>query len=74
MFYEYTVLLTNGSVIIPRTSTLTLRLPLEFIDKVHHYSEVLRLKPSVLASMILQDNLEDWVQNYAKKVYKEVVE
>jgi hypothetical protein len=59
---------------IPRTSTLTLRLPLELIDQVNHYSEILRLKPSTLASMILQDKLEEWVTQYAKKVYKDVVE
>jgi len=74
VFCVYTVLKTNGSVNITRTSTLTLRLPIEFIDEIHHFSEVLRLKPSVLASMILQDNLEEWVRNYAKKVYKEVIE
>ena len=60
--------------LIPKSSTITLRLPLEFIKAIHHYSEVLRLKPSVLASMILQDDLETWVKNYAKTVYKEVLE
>ena len=59
---------------MPRSSTLTLRLPLEFIDEIHKYAEILRLKPSVLASMILQDNLETWVKEYAKKVYKEVID
>ena len=59
---------------IPRSSTLTIRLPIEFIDQIHHYAEILRLKPSVLASMILQDDLESWVKAYAKKVYDEVLE
>ena len=59
---------------IPRTSTLTLRLPLDLIDEINRYSEILRLKPSTLASMILQDKLDEWVKEYAKKVYKDVIE
>lgn len=58
---------------IPRTSTLTLRLPLELIDEINRYSEILRLKPSTLASMILQDKLDEWVKDYAEKVYKDVL-
>ncbi len=61
-------------VIIPRTSTLTLRLPLELIDEINRYAEILRLKPSTLCSMILQDKLDEWVKDYAKQVYKDVLE
>ena len=61
-------------MIIPRTSTLTLRLPLDLIDEINRYSEILRLKPSTLAAMILEDKLDEWVKEYAKKVYKDVLE
>ena len=61
-------------LIIPRTSTLTLRLPLDLIDEINRYSEILRLKPSTLAAMILEDKLDEWVKEYAKKVYKDVLE
>ena len=61
-------------LIIPRTSTLTLRLPLDLIDEINRYSEIIRLKPSTLAAMILEDKLDEWVKEYAKKVYKDVLE
>lgn len=74
MFCVYVLLLILGSEIIPRTSTLTIRLPLDFLDELHKYAETLRLKPSVLASMILKDELEPWVKEYAKRVYDEVLD
>ena len=70
----YTLINIMEFLIIPRTSTLTLRLPLELIDQINHYSEILRLKPSTLASMILQDKLDSWVKEYAEKVYKDVID
>ena len=46
---------------------------LELIDKINGFSETLRIKPSTLCAMILEDKIEEWVQQYAERVYKDVL-
>ena len=53
---------------MPKTSTITIRLPLEVIHKLEEYAEFLCLKPSSLGALILQDKLEEWVKEYAQRV------
>ena len=57
---------------IPKTSTITIRLPMELIHQIEHFSEVLRIRPSSLCAMILEDKLKEWVKEYASKLDKEV--
>ena len=49
-------------------------MPRETLEKIEHYSDVLRLKQSTLCSMILQDKLEEWVKEYAEKIFVETSE
>jgi hypothetical protein len=58
--------------LIPRTSALTIRLPIETIEEIHHYAEILRLKPSTLCAMVINDKLSGWVKEYATKIYEDV--
>lgn len=60
--------------LITRTQSLTIRLPYETVEEIKKYSEFLRLKPTRLCSMVLQDSLKDWVKNYAKEIYEGVEE
>ena len=53
---------------MPKTSTITIRLPLEVIHKLEEYAETLYLKPSSLGALVLQDKLEEWVNEYARRV------
>ena len=53
---------------MPQTSTITIRLPLELIHKIEDYAETLRLKPSSLGALVLQDKLDEWVNDYVKRV------
>lgn len=46
---------------------------LELIDKINNFSETLRVKPSTLCAMVLEDKLEEWVHEYAERVYKDVI-
>lgn len=59
---------------MPRSTTLTIRMTFELLEELNKYSEILRLKPSTLANMILTDKMEEWVKEYAKKVYSEVID
>lgn len=47
-------------------------MPLETLEEIEHFAEILRLKPSTLCSMIIQDKLKEWVKSYAEQVYKDV--
>ena len=57
-----------------KTSTITVRLPLETLHEIEKLSEVTKLRPSVLCSYVLQDKLNEWVREYAQKISKEVKE
>ena len=59
---------------MPRTSTITIRLPLEVIHKLEEYAEFLCLKPSSLGALVLEEKLDEWVKEYAKRVSKLVEE
>ncbi|MHA1941530.1 MAG: hypothetical protein ACXACP_07820 [Candidatus Hodarchaeales archaeon] len=55
-----------------KTSTITIRLPLETLHEIDRLSELTKLRPSVLCSYVLQDKLHEWVREYAEKLNKEV--
>ncbi|UCE13473.1 MAG: hypothetical protein JSV04_14985 [Candidatus Heimdallarchaeota archaeon] len=57
-----------------RTSTITVRLPLEVLHEIERLSEITRLRPSVLCAYVLQDKLHEWVQDYVEKIAKEIGE
>lgn len=60
--------------LITRTQSLTIRLPYETFKEIMKFSELLRLKPTRMCSMILEDSLKEWVKNYAKEIYEGVGE
>ncbi|MFX0170552.1 MAG: hypothetical protein ACFE9L_01400 [Candidatus Hodarchaeota archaeon] len=57
-----------------RTTTITIRLPLEVIHEIERLSEVTKLRPSVLCSQVLQDKLHEWVREYVENITKELGE
>ena len=57
-----------------RTSTITVRLPLDLLHEIERLSEVTKLRPSVLCSHVLKDKLHEWVREYAKNISMEVGE
>ncbi len=56
-----------------RTSTITVRLPLEVLHEIERLSEVIKLRPSVLCAHVLQDKLQEWVRDYAENITKEII-
>ncbi|MFX0087407.1 MAG: hypothetical protein ACFFAU_17285 [Candidatus Hodarchaeota archaeon] len=55
-----------------RTSTITVRLPLEVLHEIERLSKVTKLRPSVLCSHVLKDKLHEWAREYAEKIVKEI--
>ncbi len=55
-----------------RTSTITIRLPLETLHEIDRLSEVTKLRPSVLCAHVLQDKLREWIHEYADNISKEL--
>jgi hypothetical protein len=57
-----------------RTSTITIRLPLEVLHEIERLSEITKLRPSVLCAHVLQDKLREWVHAYVENISKELGE
>ena len=68
--YSYTNLRKAGKQL--RTSTITVRLPLETLHEIDRLSKLTKLRPSVLCSYILQEKMHEWVREYAEKLNKEI--
>lgn len=55
-----------------KTSTITIRLPLETLHEIERLSTVTKLRPSVLCSFVLQDKLHEWVREYIQQLTQEL--
>ena len=52
-----------------RTTTFSLRLSKELRESIEKNAKILRIKPSVLAAMIIKDSMDDWIKDYAETIY-----
>ncbi|MHA1979161.1 MAG: hypothetical protein ACW98G_16750 [Candidatus Hodarchaeales archaeon] len=57
-----------------KTSTITIRLPLEVLHEIDNLSKLTKLRPSVLCSYVLQEKMHEWVKEYGKKITEELGE
>ena len=55
-----------------KTSTITVRLPLEVLNEIDRLSKLTKLRPSVLCSYVLQEKMHEWVREYSEKLAKEI--
>jgi hypothetical protein len=59
---------------ISRTSAFSIRLKNDLRHKIEEYAELLHLRPSSLCALVLEDKIDEWVKEYANRIYKEVKE
>lgn len=57
---------------MPGSSVISVRLKLQVLEKLHEYSELLNIRPSTLISLIVEENMDDWVKNQSDKVYTKI--
>ncbi|MHA1207464.1 MAG: hypothetical protein ACTSSO_07845 [Candidatus Hodarchaeales archaeon] len=55
-----------------KTSTITIRLPLETLHEIDRLSKLTKLRPSVFCAYIIQDKMKEWVNEYAENIAKEL--
>ncbi|MHA2096786.1 MAG: hypothetical protein ACW98F_19395 [Candidatus Hodarchaeales archaeon] len=55
-----------------KTSTITIRLPLEVLHEIDHLAKLTKLRPSVLCSYVLQEKMHEWVKEYGEKIIEEL--
>ena len=55
-----------------RTSPFSIRLTKDVRDMIEEKAQILRIKPSVLAAMVLRDCTENWVRDYTEEVFERI--
>ena len=53
---------------MPKTTVLSIRLDQETRETLEKHAKELEMKVSLLASLILKDTTDEWVQKYARKI------
>jgi hypothetical protein len=59
---------------ILKTSTITIRLPLETLHEIERYSNLTKLRPSVFCAYVIQDKMKEWTKEYSENLAKELGE
>ncbi|MFX0015855.1 MAG: hypothetical protein ACFFB2_15205 [Promethearchaeota archaeon] len=57
-----------------KTAVISVRVPNEVREKLDEYAEILRIRPSAIAGLILEDCIEYWVKQYSENTLKKIWE
>lgn len=57
-----------------KTAVLSVRIPSEVREKLDNYAEILRIRPSAIAALVLEDCIEYWVKQYSENALKKIWE
>lgn len=57
-----------------KTSVVSVRIPSEVREKLENYSEILRIRPSAIAALVLEDCIDYWVKQYSEQALKKIWE
>ena len=57
-----------------KTAVISVRIPNEVREKLEKYSEILRIRPSAIAALVLEDCVEYWVKQYSENALKKIWE
>ena len=55
-----------------KTNVISIRIPSNVRKRLDYYSEILRLKPSALSALILEDSIEYWVKKYSEETFNKI--
>lgn len=55
-----------------KTSTITIRLPLETLHEIDRLSKLTKLRPSVLCANVIHDKIKEWVNEYSENLANEL--
>jgi hypothetical protein len=55
-----------------KTSTITIRLPIETLHEIDRLSKLTKLRPSVFCANVINDKMKEWVNEYAENLVKEL--
>ncbi|MFW9906742.1 MAG: hypothetical protein ACFFFH_20720 [Candidatus Thorarchaeota archaeon] len=57
-----------------KTAVISVRIPNEVQEKLKKYAEILRIRPSAIAGLILEDCIEYWIKQYSEMALKKIWE
>ena len=57
-----------------KTAVISVRIPNEVREKLDQYAEILRIRPSAIAALVLEDCIEYWVKKYSENALKKIWE
>jgi hypothetical protein len=44
----------------------------EVLEELQRYSEILRIRPSTIIALLVENCLEDWVKEHSQEVFKKI--
>lgn len=59
-------------LIMTKTAVISVRIPSEVREKLDNFAEILRIRPSAIAALVLEDCLEFWVKQYSEQALKKI--
>ena len=57
---------------MPKTGVISVRMKNEVMEQLQHYSEILRIRPSTIIALLVENNLEDWVKEQSQEAFKKI--
>ena len=57
---------------MPKTGVLSVRMKNELLDDLQRYSDILRIRPSTIIALLIENCLEDWVKEHSQEAYKKI--
>ena len=58
--------------IMPETTVLSIRINKKTRQMIENQAKILKMKVSMLAARVLEDETENWSKKYAESIYKEL--
>ena len=57
---------------MPKTGVLSVRMKNEVLEELQHYSKILRIRPSTIIALLVENCLEDWVKDHSQEAFRKI--